>query len=270
MRIVTVLPYQNPVVNWGDVMRGLVTKMKNAGQFEGVEIDIDEGPFVEHGSARHSEEALANFAVGIIKKAREHSESGKYDAIVFTGALDPGLAAARLVSKIPVAAAIHSSVHFASLIGERFGTLQGSGSSSLIVKHCVERYGLGHKLASVRYYDHEYDHEATKVHEIVSKYKKEEWHNVPEAKKIIDDMTAQCIAAIEKDRVDSIIFASEPTQAFVDEVRQRLDEAGYDEIPIICSYPAALTMAMAMVNMRLAKAPRAYPSHALRAKPEYW
>ena len=144
--------------------------------------------------------------------------------------------------------------------------MHGSRSSSLIAKHCVERYGFGHKLASVRF--HEYS--PTFIHGFLNKYKKEERLKVPEARTVFDDITSHCIAFIEKDRVDSIIFGSEPTQALADEVRQLLDEAGYDEIPLIRSFPAAVTMAMAMVNTKLIQTPRAYPSHALKAKPEYW
>ncbi|MFC2001608.1 aspartate/glutamate racemase family protein [Chloroflexota bacterium] len=279
MRLILIAPYQTPAVNWGVFLRDFVTEAKK-GQLEGVEVDIDEGVLLESTSAtrgeqdvakKHSiiglnEEDMANVTAGIIKKAREYSESGKYDALVFTGGLDPGFAGARLVSKIPVAGALHSSVHVASLIGERFSIIKPAPSSALITRQCVERYGLGHKLASVRYHDYS----PSFAREYISKYKKEERLKIPEARKVIDDITIPCLAAIEKDRVDSLIFASEPMQVFADEIRHTLDEAGYDEIPIICSLPAAVALAKAMVEIKLAKAPRAYPSHALKAKPEYW
>ena len=81
---------------------------------------------------------------------------------------------------------------------------------------------------------------------------------------------ANNIGFIEKDRADSIVFGGEPQHIFADVVRQRLDEAGYSEIPIICGISAGVAMAKAMVNMKLVKAPRAYPSATLKAKPEYW
>jgi len=56
---------------------------------------------------------------------------------------------------------------------------------------------------------------------------------------------------------------------FAGEVRKRLDEAGYEEIPVICSLPAAIEMAKVMVNMRLVQSPRAYPSALLKAKPKF-
>jgi len=100
--------------------------------------------------------------------------------------------------------------------------------------------------------------------------KKEERIKLLGLKKIIDDITTQCIAAIEKDRADSLILSCEPVQTFEDDVRQRLDEAGYQEIPIITMLSAGVEMAKAMVNMKLLQTARAYPSATLKAKPEYW
>ena len=101
------------------------------------------------------------------------------------------------------------------------------------------------------------------------KYKKEERMKVPEVKKVIDDVLAQSRVAIEKDRADSLILGCPPLQCFEDEIRQTLDEAGYGEIQILSELPAAVEVAKAMVNMKLIQAPRAYPSDALKAKPEF-
>ncbi len=280
MRLIIVAPYKNPVVNWGFVIREFIDDMRKSGQLDGVEVDLDEGFEIGKTSDNResakgdgkfkiigmNEEDLASIALGAIKKAREYSESGKYDAIVFSGFLDPGFAAARLVSKIPVAGAIHSAVHMASLIGDRCGIIHGSRSSSLIVRHAVEAYGFGHKVASVRF--HEYS--PSFIHAFLNKYPKEERLKNPEARKVFQAITNHCIAAIEKDRVDTLIIGSEPSQALAGEVRQWLDEAGYDEIPMIRSLPAAVEMAKAMVNTKLRQTARAYPSHSLKAKPEYW
>ena len=61
--------------------------------------------------------------------------------------------------------------------------------------------------------------------------------------------------------VDSVLL--------VGNMRGELHGAGYSEIPLICALPAAVEMAKAMVNMKLVQAPRAYPSHALQAKPTF-
>ena len=268
MRLIAIPPYQNPSVGWVWVLRELVEDYRKAGGLEGIEVDIDEGYPVESTSEKRDEELLAFMNVGIIKKVREYSQMGRYDAIVLTGAIDPGLAAARLVSMIPVSGAMHSALHVASLIGERVSEIHTVPSTSIIVRHLAERYGFNQKLVSVRIPMHT----STEAFEFLQKYK-DRWPdrlNDPGLKKIMDDFTAECIAAVEENRADAIILAGEHHQACADGVRERLDKAGYQEIPIIRALPAGLEMAKAMVNMKLSQTARAYPGHDLKAAPKYW
>src|SRR3972149_1482573 len=88
-------------------------------------------------------------------------------------------------------------------------------------------------------------------------------------KKILDAVLDQCVAAVEKDGADTIIIGCTPLQYLEDEIRQRLDASGYDEIQLICELTAAVEMAKGMVNMRLMQAPRAFPCDELKAKPQY-
>ena len=263
MKIILIPPYLNRAIDVTYYLHRLVDKMRKRGQLEGVEVDIDEGHFLESTSPVRDEEFNATISLGIIKKVKEYSAMDKYDAIVLTGAFDPGFVAARGVSKIPVAAAIHSSLHFASLIGERCCEIHSQHPSTLMVRHCADRYGFSHKLVSAR----PNGHSNNEIHQLLTS--KDE-NSAAGLKQVTDDMAAQCIAAIEKDRVDSIILGCETIQLFENDIRQRLDQAGYDEIPLICSMFAAVEMAKVMVNMKLMQTPRAYPSGDLRAKPEYW
>jgi len=243
----------------------IVENMRKKGQLEGVEIDIDDGYPTDHVGENRDEEVLANITVGFLKRVREISEMGKYDAIVTSGSIEPGFFAGRMISKIPIAFCLHSAVHVASLIGERFTIIEQSDPMGQIIRHYLQLYGLGHKLVSVR----TISRSSTYTMGFILKYKKEERIKVPEVKKLIDDIVAECVTAIEKERVDSIILGCPPLQCFEDEIRQVLNEAGYDEIQIICELPAAVEMAKAMVNMKLIQAPRVYPSDALKAAPEF-
>jgi Asp/Glu/hydantoin racemase len=268
MRLVAIPPYQSDAINWGWVLRELVNDYRGTGALKGVEVDVDEGYPMESPSERRDEEVMALISVGIIKKVKEYSAMGRYDAIVLTGAIDPGFLAARLVSKIPVTGSIHSALHAASLIGDRVSIIHAISSTCSIVRHLGERYGLGHKLVAVRISGHK----PSKTYEILKKYKNnwKERLNDAELKKVMDDVTTQGIAAIEENRADSLILAAEHLQSCADGVRQRLDQAGYSEIPIICDLPASLEMAIAMVNMKLRQAARAYPANDLKASPKYW
>lgn len=269
MRLVAIPPYKNPAVGWGWVLRHLLDDYRKTGGLDGVDVDVDEGYLVESTSEARDEEVLAVINVGIINKVKEYARTGKYDGIVLTGGIDPGFIAARVVlqDKIPVTGAIHSALHVASLVGERVSEIHTVPSSSLIVRHLGERYGFGDKLVSVRIPWHT----STEAYRFLEKYR-DNWPgrlDDPGLGKVMDDITTECIAAIEENRADSLILACEHLQACADGVRQRLDQSGYREIPIIRALPAGVEMARAMVSMKLLQAARAYPGHDLKAAPKY-
>jgi allantoin racemase len=238
--------------------RALLEKMRKRGQLEGVETDIDDGYYIEDMTESRDEEFLAKITLANIIKVKEYCETGKYDAIVCVGTMGMGFFAARMISKIPVVTAVHSGFHVASFIGERFSLIEATDPQALIARHWAQLYGLNNKLASVRYINH------SAAYIGGARRSKD-----PELGKVIDDIVTSCIEAIEDDRADTLILGCTPLQLYEDEVRERLDESGYDEIPIVGELTAALEMAKAMVNMKLTQAPRAYPSDALKAKPQF-
>jgi len=268
MKLMVIPPYQNPKVKWLWVLREHVAEMKERGQLAGVEVDIDEGYFIDSTTEWRDEEIFAHCALGLIKKVREYSEKGVYDAIVLTGGVDVGFPPARLVSKIPVVGVAHSSLHVASLIGERCCIIQSTSPGALVARHAAERYGLSHKLISVRSCGHSTAH----MYALINRFpdNKRERFKLPEVNKVVDDITAQGIAAIEKERVDCLILVNEAMQTFKDEVKQRIDKAGYGEITIIGGFAAAVEMAKSMVNLKLVQLRRAYPNDAMLAKPEFY
>ena len=270
MKLIVIPPYKGMLYTETQgqyTAREVFDDMKEKGQLEGVEVDIDDGyPFPkEIDAVDRTEEFLAYIGVGIIKKAREYSEMGKYDAIITMCDLEAGFFASRAVSRIPIASTTQAAVHIASLIGNRFTLFAFTDACALMARHAVQNCGLDHKLISVRHPGYS----STYFANLVRKYSKEERFKVPEAKVLLEDLTNQCVAAIEKDRADSILFPPSLLQICADEMRRRLDELGYSEIPIIGGVSAAVEVAKALVNMKLTQAPRAYPSDTLKAKPEF-
>ncbi len=274
MKLVIIPPYRTSGLNYTPekghfMVRELVANMKKKGQLEGVDITIDEGYPVDY-TMEHNRtgEAIARFLTnidaGVVERVRECSETGEYDAIVTSGGLDPGFFAARLVSKIPVAAAVHCAVHVASFVGDRFSVITTGDIGALLVRRCIQEYGLSHKAASVRSLSLS---SPGSMIGIIRKYKREERTKVPEVMEHIDKLTAQCIIAIETDCADSLILGGPYVECLEDEVRQKLDESGYSEIQLISAVPAAVEMAKTMVNMRVTQAPRAYPNDYLKVKP---
>jgi Asp/Glu/hydantoin racemase len=267
MKLIIIPPYQTAELKWHTVDRELLANLEARGQLRGVEAEIDEGYLIESPSGEgRDEEFLATITLGTIRKVKEYSALGKHDAIVILGVLSPGFSAARAVSRIPVTGQLHSSLHMASLVGRRFGIIHAAASSALILRNRCREYGFGDHVASVRYIGRS----STYLYRLIRAHDKAARRNVPEVQKLIDDTTSQCIAAITKERVDTLIISVEPLQVLEEEIRERLDAAGFAGVPIIGELSAGVETAKALVSAGLMPATRAYPSADLASPPEYW
>ena len=120
------------------------------GQLEGVDLDIADAYPIENPVEDRDEIFLAEITPGFLKKVKEYSEMGKYDAIITNGSIEPGFFGAREISKIPVASGPHSAMVMASLIGERFSVLELKDAMAQIIRHYAQNWGISHKLVSVR------------------------------------------------------------------------------------------------------------------------
>lgn len=276
MKLIVIPPYraQNYTPEKGHFMvREVIEEMREEGQLEGVEIDIDPGHPVENTlDATGKPEAHVSsyiaydeMGAGTLKRVRMFCEGDTYDGIVTSGGIDPGFTVGRMVSKVPLAAALHSAAHFASAIGDRFSVIHLDDPTAMIVRRSVQEYGLGHKLVSVR----SMGHSSPSTMAVLRTTMRGEREKTPEGKRFIDDILAQCIVAIEEDRADCLVFGTPAIQCLHGEVKKRLDDAGYGQIQVISGLRSAIEMAKAMVNMNLTQAARAYPSDALRAKPRF-
>jgi allantoin racemase len=266
-------PYQASGVNYDPqqghyMVRGIIENLRRRGQLEGVEIDIDEGYPTDPAGQKRDEEVLANITPGFLKRVREISESGKYDAMVTSGAIEPGFFAGRMIAKIPIAFCVHSAVHVASYLGERFSIIQAHDAGALIVRHLVQLYGLGDKLVSVRHVSNP-SKAPHFVRQYGLEYQRKGEADTPEVHELVQSLTDEAITAIEEDRVDTIILGGPYFELLEDHVRRKLDEAGYEEIPLVGELASAIEMAKAMVSMRLKQAARAYPSGTLKVKPRF-
>lgn len=269
MRLINIGPYTgaksaNKDQGGRPIIEELIDNMRRRGQLKGVEIDFDTGTTTPSKAGR-DDDVLTHISVGVLEKIRQYSEMGKYDAIVCRGSLEPAFYSGRQISKIPVAFALHSAVHVASLIGSRFSLLDLTDPLAHIARRNVEEYGFGKKLISVR----RIDCSSVELGALLYSKKKAERAQDPEVRKLLDAAMTQCTAAIERDRVDTIILGCIPVQYLEDEIRQRLDDAGFGEIQLISEFAAAIEMAQVMVHMKIKQAARAYPGDDLKLKPEY-
>lgn len=266
MKIIGIPPYKHSFPGRRSVETELADKMKARGQLAGVEIDFDEGYDIQDDTKKRDEEFLAKITLGTIIKVKQYCEMGRYDAIVTLGTMGMGFLASRSISRIPVVTAVHAGFHVASFIGDRFALIEATVPQAMVARHNAQLYGLSDKLASVRVTNHT----STDMSRFIHQYKKDERNKIPEVKEVIDDIVQQSIKAIENDRADTLILGCTPLQCFEEELRVELDKRGYNEIPIVCEFFAAVEMAKNMVNLKLTQAARAYPTDSLMAKPEFW
>ena len=267
MKLITIPPYKglNYTPEKGRFIElELLENMRKKGQLDGVEMDMDDGYDLGHRREERDEEFAAQIALGSLSRVKEYCNLGKYDAIICVGSI-LGFSPSRVISKIPVVSSVHSAYHVASLVGDRFSVIEATDPQALIARHLAQIYGFDHKLISVR----SMSHSSTSLTVLVSQYSKESRSKAPNYGKVIEDMVAPCVKAIEEDMADTLIFSCTPLQIFEEAVRQRLDDLGYGEIQIVCQYAAAVEMAKVMVDLKLVQAPRAYPSGYLNAKPKF-
>ncbi|MFQ6112246.1 MAG: hypothetical protein ACE5LX_09515, partial [Nitrospinota bacterium] len=85
MKLLILPPYKNFVTEGQPMPQELLENMRRKGALDGVEIDIDEAHPTDWTEERRDEEFLASISPGVIKKVREYSEKGGYDAIVSQG-----------------------------------------------------------------------------------------------------------------------------------------------------------------------------------------
>jgi allantoin racemase len=202
----------------------------------------------------------------VVKRVKAVCAMNKYDAVITQAGIEPGFLAAMSVSTLPVAYPVHSAMHFASLLGEKFCALTTTDTQAMIVRRNAQLYGMNHKLTSVRYVSLS----STGTMALVRKYPKGAARaNAPEVQKFVNAVVEQFTIAIENEGADSVIIASPHQQCFLGEVRAGLDAKGYQEINLIGAFPAAVQMARAIVSMGLRQSPRAFPTDALKAKPAF-
>ena len=271
IKIADIPPYQRAGVNYDPkeghfMMHDLLASMRARGQLDGVEIDIDEGEPTAHGGETRDDEVVANIAVGVVKRVKALCAMNKYNAIITQAGIEPGFLAAMSVSTLPIAYPVHSAMHFASLLGEKFCALTTTDAQAMIVRRNAQLYGVNHKLTSTRYVSLS----STGTMRLVKKYKRgPERENAPEIRAFVDAVVGQFVRAIEDEGADTVIIGSPHQQCFLDEVRAGLDAKGYQEIILMGAFSAAVEMAKAMVSMKVKQSSRAYPTDALKAKPAF-
>ena len=144
MNIMVINP--NTSVSMTDHIREVLQPIKRADTNLEV-ICPDKGP--ETIESAYDEAYAVPPTLELVRKANREG----YDAIVIACFSDPGLHAAREISRIPVLGIEEASFHLAAMLGARFSIMTPRKARIHTKEEEVHRYGMSHFLASVRSLD---------------------------------------------------------------------------------------------------------------------
>lgn len=95
----------------------------------------------------HYDEAVA--AVGVLEQVRAGERAGT-DAYVIACFGDPGLLAARELTRAPVIGIAEAAFHLATLVATRFSVVTTLARTAIIAEHLLQQYGFDHHCRRVR------------------------------------------------------------------------------------------------------------------------
>ncbi|MDX1605095.1 MAG: aspartate/glutamate racemase family protein [Candidatus Competibacterales bacterium] len=107
-------------------------------------VNPDSGPV---SIESHFDEAIS--AVGVLDEVRAGEREGT-DAYIIACFGDPGLLAARELTRAPVIGIAEAAFHLATLISTRFSVVTTLGRTGIIAEHLLESYGFSRHCRRVR------------------------------------------------------------------------------------------------------------------------
>ncbi len=222
------MPVRDGINEWGHIQKGLLAPLKIPG-VEITEVDLPRAPIKEINSAYH----VGLVAMLQVEEAIKAEKAG-YDAVVL-GCLDePGVSEAKEALSIPAVGEAEASMHYASLVGRKFSFVGGSPESKGVLEDLAKKYGLYHKLASVR------------------KISASPLDFASQKSGVLERLLAVGRQAIEEDGADALIG-----YGGIDGIEHLRRELG---VPVISPVQASVLMAEALVRSNLSHSKRAYPT----------
>ncbi len=188
----------------------------------------------------HYDEAFS--VVGIIDEIRKGEAEG-IDGYIIACFGDPGLLAARELTRVPVIGIAEAAMHAASFIATSFSIVTTLNRTKIIARHLVNNYGMSHLCRQIRAIDLP----------VLSLETDLEIKNI---------LLEECHQALVEDECGAIILGCGGMADLATQISDQL------EIPVIDGVSAAVKFIEALVGLKLftsKKGDLAYPL----AKP-YW
>lgn len=96
----------------------------------------------------HFDEVIS--AVGVAEEVLKGEREGGIDAYVVACFGDPGLLAARELTRAPVIGIAEAAFHLATLVSTRFSIVTTLGRTGIIAEHLLQQYGFNHHCRRIR------------------------------------------------------------------------------------------------------------------------
>lgn len=172
----------------------------------------------------HFDEAIS--AVGVIEQVLA-GERENTDAYIIACFGDPGLLAARELTRAPVIGIAEAAFHMATLISTRFSVVTTLSRTGIIAEHLLQSYGFAHHCRQVRAADIpvlDLEDDGCRALEL-----------------IIDE----CLRAKKDDNIGSIVLGCGGMADLTDQIS---DAVG---LPIVEGVTSAVKLAESLVSLRL-------------------
>lgn len=172
----------------------------------------------------HFDEAIS--AVGVLEEVRR-GEADAVDAYVIACFGDPGLLAAREITRAPVIGIAEAAFHLATLISTRFSVVTTLGRTAIIAEHLLQNYGFAHHCRRVR---------AAEIPVLDLE---------DNGNRALDRIIAECRRARDEDGIGAIVLGCGGMADLTDEIREAVG------LPIVEGVTAAVKLAESLVSLGL-------------------
>lgn len=174
----------------------------------------------------HFDEAIS--AVGVVDEVLAGERGADHiDAYVVACFGDPGLLAARELTRAPVIGIAEAAFHLATLISTRFSVVTTLGRTGIIAEHLLENYGFSHHCRCVR---------AAEIPVL-------DLEDNPDL--AVERLIEECLRAKEEDNIGAIVLGC---GGMADLTEQLTDAIG---LPIVEGVSAAVKLAEALAGLKL-------------------
>ncbi len=172
----------------------------------------------------HFDEAVS--AVGVAEEVRRGEKEGA-DAYVIACFGDPGLLAARELTRAPVIGIAEAAFHAATLISTRFSVVTTLSRTGIIAEHLLQSYGFSHHCRRVR---------AAEIPVLDLE---------DDGQRALNLIIEECLRAKAEDNIGAIVLGCGGMADLTAEIQR---EVG---LPVVEGVTAAVKLAEALVSLNL-------------------